>query len=186
MATLIFFYIFSVLAVLGALALIFARSPIYCALGLVETLIALAGIYILLEYEFVAAMQILIYAGAIMILFLFVIMLLNLREFEQSYPRWSFSSLAGITLAVLLLSQLLSLIFDPAASSPQPEASATATTTGTGPAESTLSQIGERLLTSYVLPFEVVSIVLMIAVIGAVLLARRQFPYTGPKEESQP
>ena len=179
---LIFFYILAVLSVLGALSLILARSPIYSALGLVASLIALAGVYVLLEQEFVAAMQILIYAGAIMVLFLFVIMLLNLRQVEGAPRRITLASVLGVSLAVLLLGQLLSVVFHAPAGGGVSDPAFAARLAEEGD----LALIGELLLTTHVLPFEVVSVVLMIAIIGAVLLARRRFPYVGPAAPDAP
>src|SRR6185437_13889731 len=91
-AQLAIFFVLTTLAVLGALSLIFQRHPIHSALSLIVVMIALAGLYLLMGSEFVAAVQIIVYGGAIMVLFVFVIMLLNASEEEHT----DFSKLAGI------------------------------------------------------------------------------------------
>jgi NADH-quinone oxidoreductase subunit J len=169
---LITFYLFALITVVGALALIVVPNPVYCALALIGTLFTLAGIFILLSQEFVAAMQILIYAGAIMVLFLFVIMLLNLRTDEQFHIRWSLPKLVGAVLAAGILAQLVSVFSSPAAKLGP---------LGEYPVERLAKEggveiVGGLLFTQYVLPFEVISVLLMVAVMGAVVLAKRRLP----------
>ena len=107
------FYIFAALSVFGALGVLFLKNPIHCALSLVGTFFCLSSIYVMLNAEFVAVIQVLIYAGAIMVLFLFVLMLLSSRDTEMSSNKWT----AGKILAGLLslgifvqIAYLLSLI----------------------------------------------------------------------------
>jgi NADH-quinone oxidoreductase subunit J len=166
---LIAFYVMGLMCVIGALALIVVPNPVYCALSLVGTLFTLAGIFILLNQEFVAAIQILIYAGAIMVLFLFVIMLLNLRTDEAFHIRWTLPKAVGAVVATGILAQLVSVFSSPAARlGPM----------GEYPVErlakdGAVQIVGDLLFTRYVLPFEVISVLLMVAVMGAVVLAKR-------------
>jgi len=167
---LVLFYMLAVVSVLGALALVVVPSPVYCALALVGSFFAMAAIFILLNQEFLAAVQILVYAGAIMVLFLFVIMLLNMRSDEPFLVRWNVRRLVGVAIVLGILSQLVSVFSAPAARLGPP---------GGYPAERILKEgavqvIGEQLFTTYVLPFEVISVLLMVAVMGAVLLAKRR------------
>jgi len=167
---LVFFYIFATLAVLGALGVLLLPSPVYCALSLVATLISVAGIFLLLNQEFVAAIQVLVYAGAIMVLFLFVIMLLNLRSTEGFRLKWSVPKMLGVALAAGLLAQLVGLFTAPAARLGPPGEYTAQRLAEEGAVEA----VGNLLFTRYVLPFEVISILLMVAVMGAVVLAKRR------------
>jgi len=172
---LIFFYVFSVLAVGGALSVLLFRSPVYCALALVGTFGFLAAIFILLGNEFVAAIQILIYAGAIMVLFLFVIMLLNLRTAAPFTLQWSLPKVLGVAVSIGILAQMIGVFTSPAARIGPldvytPERIAE---------EGAVQIVGRILFTDYVLPFEVISILLMVAVIGAVVIAKRREPQSG-------
>jgi len=172
---LIFFYIFAALAVGGALSVLLFRSPVYCALSLVGTFGFISAIFVLLGNEFVAAIQLLIYAGAIMILFLFVIMLLNLRSDAPFALKWSLPKGLGVIVSLGILAQMIGAFNHPSAVvgpkgdySPERIAS-----------EGAVEIIGEVLFTDYVLPFEVISVLLMVAVIGAVIIAKRRDPESG-------
>ena len=172
---LIFFYLFAVLSVGGALSVLLFRSPVYCALALVGTFGFLAAIFILLGNEFVAAIQILIYAGAIMVLFLFVIMLLNLRTVKPFTLQWSLPKLLGVGVSLGILAQMIGVFTSPAARlgpldvySPERIAE-----------EGAVQIIGQILFTDYVLPFEVISVLLLVAVICAVVIAKRHLPDAG-------
>jgi NADH-quinone oxidoreductase subunit J len=178
----VLFYILAVVSVLGALALVLGPNPVYCALALVGSFFAMAAIFILLNQEFLAAIQILVYAGAIMVLFLFVIMLLNLRSDEPFLIRWALRRLIGVAIVLGILSQLVSVFSAPAAKLGP---------LGGYPPERIMKEgavqvIGDQLFTRYVLPFEVISVLLMVAVMGAVLLAKRRLgegePPAEPKE----
>ncbi|GIT62860.1 MAG: hypothetical protein Ct9H300mP21_04060 [Pseudomonadota bacterium] len=89
------FYIFAVLSVIGALGVLFLRNPIHCALSLVGTFFCLGAIYVMLNAEFVAVIQVLVYAGAIMVLFLFVLMLLSSKDSERFVNKWTVGKIAG-------------------------------------------------------------------------------------------
>lgn len=167
---LIFFYLFAVAAVLLALGLIVLRSPVYCAMSLVGTFLCVAVIFLLLGNEFVAAMQVLIYAGAIMVLFLFVIMLLNLRAEMGKPRRIRVPQVLGVAIAVGILAQLISVFTSAAAKlGPLGEYSGQRVAE-----EGSLAIIGRLMLTEYVVPFEIIAVLLMISVMGAVVLAKRR------------
>jgi NADH-quinone oxidoreductase subunit J len=159
---LIFFGLAAVALVSGVLV-VFQTHPLRSALWLIVNFFAVAGIYLLLHAEFIAAIQIIVYAGAIMVLFLFVIMLLNLRQPEEPTKRPdSGQKVAGVVLTVaaaFFLSYGLSRVkFTPAAPAKP----------GLGNTES----IAKLLFTDYLLPFEVTSVLLLIAIVGAVVLSK--------------
>ena len=175
---LIAFYIFAFLAVGGALSVLLLRNPVYCALSLVGTFFFVAAIFVLLNQEFMAAIQILIYAGAIMVLFLFVIMLLNLRAEGPRKFHIGLPQVLGVGMTVALLAQLASVFASPkVAVGPSGAYSVERVAQ-----EGSISLVGEMLFTDYVLPFEVISILLMVSVMGAVVLAKRR---TSDKKESR-
>ncbi|MFQ5912592.1 MAG: NADH-quinone oxidoreductase subunit J [Nitrospinota bacterium] len=164
----VLFYVFAAAAVITAFMVICSRNAVYSALYLIGTLFSLACIFLLLHAEFIAAIQVLVYAGAIMVLFLFVIMLLNVGR-ERRVP----IKLKGQKVAALLFSLgLLAVLFigTRGVSNPDP----------IGPfspekvAEmGNVKSIGWLLFTDYLFPFEVTSVLLFVAIVGAVVLARR-------------
>lgn len=160
----ILFGAFAVLTLLSAALVIFAKSPISSAMALVSTFFFLAGIYVLLWAHTVAALQVLVYAGAIMVLFLFVIMLLNLGD-EAPSARMTFSRILGGGSAVGLLAALSLAL----ARVPKDVA-----TLGGGDAQSfgTLKTIGQAIFSTWLLPFEAVSLLLLVAMVGAVVVAK--------------
>jgi NADH-quinone oxidoreductase subunit J len=163
------FYILAVVTVLGALALVLVPNPVYCALSLVGSFFAMAAIFILLNQEFVAAIQVLVYAGAIMVLFLFVIMLLNLRSDAPFLVKWNVRHIVSVAIVLGILAQLVAVFSAPAAKiGPMGEYPAERIAK-----EGAVQIIGDLLFTKYVLPFEVISVLLMVAVMGAVLMAKR-------------
>ncbi|MCH8843434.1 MAG: NADH-quinone oxidoreductase subunit J [SAR324 cluster bacterium] len=165
----VFFYLFAVLATVGAVSVLLIRSPVYCALALVGTFFCLAAIYVLLSSEFVAAVQLLVYAGAIMVLFLFVIMLLNLKSDQPFALKFSIPKIIGLAVTVGILAQLIGVLNSPAAKvGPSGEYTIERVS-----AEGATEVVGRLLFTEYVLPFEIISILLLVAVIGAVVLAKR-------------
>jgi NADH-quinone oxidoreductase subunit J len=158
------FFIFAGVAVLGALSLILQRHPIHSALSLIVVMVALAALYLLLGAEFIAAVQIIVYAGAIMVLFVFVIMLLNAGEEERT----NFSRMAryvGIPAGILLTLQLAYTVARAASEHAQ---------TGAVPRPSSTRDLSLMLFSKYVLPFELTSILILVAILGAVVLARRE------------
>src|SRR5579863_7903944 len=162
----IMFFVCALLAVGGAVTLILAREPIHSALALVLVMMALAVLYLLLGAEFIAAVQIIVYAGAIMVLFVFVIMLLNAGVEERT----DFSKLAkyaGLPLGMFLLLELAhwmahSIIGQTIANGS--EAAATAAST---------RELSTQLFQKYLFPFEATSILILIAILGALVLAKK-------------
>jgi NADH-quinone oxidoreductase subunit J len=163
---LLIFYPIAGLCIALALGVIFNTSPVGSAMCLIGMMLGLAGIFVLLQAHFVAILQIIIYAGAIMVLFMFVIMLLNLKEAVSA--DWVtrsnnlFISIMTGVLAIGILYKILDVIFMPELNSPAtlPDSFGTVAT------------IGEALFTDFVLPFEVASLLLLAAMIGAVVLAK--------------
>ena len=163
--TLIIFWAFAGLAVLSGLACITRRSPVASALWLVVTLFALAALFVLLDAQFIAVLQVLVYAGAIMVLFLFVIMLLNLGRAGPTDLKGPLGLGVGVLLAGLLLVQLLVL--------------RQASPVAGGPGRPALEQgmipsVARPLFTAYLVPFEITSVLLLAAIVGAVVLAKRK------------
>jgi NADH-quinone oxidoreductase subunit J len=163
------FYLFGGVALLAAINVIAQRRIFYSAVSLIVCLCALSGIYMLLEAPFIAAVQVIVYAGAIMVLFLFVIMLLD--PYSTAVLRDKKKVLAYIA---VLLGIAAMLLFYGALRSYQlarvPRLALPATPGGYG----TIRIIGENLFRNYLLPFEVTSVLILIAIIGVVILAKRK------------
>lgn len=161
----VFFFLFAAIAVGSALEVVMQRNPLYSALALIVTFAALAANYILLKAQFIAAIQIIVYAGAIIVLFIFVIMLLNVRTEESrldSYTslKWIVAPSVGVLFAasffVIRTSELEKVA----------ESSASHLV-------GTAERIGRDLFTDYLLPFEAASVLIMMAIVGAYSLAQR-------------
>ncbi len=165
----ILFTLFSISAVVFALNVIFRRNPVHCALHLVGVLISISGMFVLLNAQFIAAIQILVYAGAIMVLFLFVVMLLNVRG-ETPLLTPGAAKGFGFFFAVIVFVEVLWVVLTPGGPEGAREPAVTLPPGFGSPAE-----IGRILYTTWLFPFEVTSILLLIAVIGAVVLAKRKF-----------
>lgn len=164
MASEALFFLFAGFAIMCAISMVYHKNPLYSAISLVGVFISLSCIYVTLAAPFIAAVQILIYAGAIMVLVVFVIMLLNLDE-HAAPNRLRYLWAVGGGLGVVLLVQTL-FIFYAVARTPQ-QASDQSVSVG-----KTLS-IGQSMYTVYLLPVEIVGVLLLMAIIGAVILARR-------------
>jgi NADH-quinone oxidoreductase subunit J len=163
-APLLIFFLLGALAIVGALSLILQKHPIHSALSLIVVMVALAGLYLLMGAEFVAAVQIIVYGGAIMVLFVFVIMLLNAGEEERT----DFSKLAkfgGLPLALALTGLLAAAMVR--------HGSAIANPTNPGALAKT-SDLSTLLFTTFVYPFELTSFLILVAIIGALVLAQRE------------
>lgn len=158
------FFVLATLAVLGALNLIFQRHPIHSALSLIVVMIALAGLYLLMGAEFVAAVQIIVYGGAIMVLFVFVIMLLNAGEEERTNVS-KLAGIAGIPLAVALLGFLAAAIVRSNESAQAGLQSGELANT---------KDISMMLFKDFVYPFELTSFLILVAILGAIVLAQRE------------
>lgn len=162
---LIVFFACAIAAVVGAILLILAREPIHSALSLILVMISLAVLYLLLGAPFVAAIQILVYAGAIMVLFVFVIMLLNAGVEERT--DWSkIAKWVGFPLGSVLLVEIAYWLFH---SEP---GTAIANGAAAPPPASTF-ELSTALFRQYLFPFEATSILILIAILGAIVLARK-------------
>ncbi len=160
-----FFFLFAAVAVGSALEVVMQRNPIYSAIALIFTFAALAANYILLKAQFIAAIQIIVYAGAIIVLFVFVIMLLNVRTEESRIDRYS--SLAWIVWpAIVVLVAAAFLMVKTSKLEALTESPASARV-------GTVETIGTGLFTTYLLPFEAASVLIMMAIVGAFVLAQR-------------
>ncbi len=162
------FIIFGLLAVLGALNLLFQKHPINSALSLVVVMMSLAVLYWSLGAEFLAAAQVIVYSGAIMVLFVFVIMLLNAGVEERTTGSRA-AYLAGFPGAAAIFC-LLSFVF----LSNRQALGTTAIGDTLNGAISNISEISTVLFTRLLLPFEVTSILILVAILGAVVLARKE------------
>ena len=159
----VLFYIFAALAVVSALAMVLnVRNTVAAAMSLVVTMVSLAGVYVLLAAYLVAAIQIMVYGGAIVVLFLFVVMLLNLRSDSFLPPRQRALKIAGALLGMVLLVETLRVLGGLPEPPPLPE--------GFGG----YRQLGIALYTDYVLIVELISLLLTAAIVGALILAKRK------------
>jgi NADH-quinone oxidoreductase subunit J len=164
-ATTFFFYFLSSLAVLGGVLVITRKNPVHSALALILTLLALAGLYLMLYAPFVAGVQIILYAGGIMVLFLFVIMLINIDRSvkeEQFNKQW----LVGILAAVALFGLFLAVFVKAKAFFPQRIAQL--------PEDTNTQQVAQVLYSNYMFAFEIASLLLLVAIIGAVVMAKKR------------
>ena len=165
---LIFFLLLSLIAVATALGMLLSRNAIYAALFLVLNFVTVAVFYLLLGAPFIAMVQITVYAGAIMVLFLFVIMLLGTEDLpqEQVLP-WQRPLAVVLAVALVVESTFIFLTrARPIGDVAQPDASVNTMTN--------LRALGEALFTQYLVPFEVTSILLLVAMIGAIVLVRKE------------
>lgn len=179
------FYIFAAAAVVSAVLCILQRNPVSAALWLVSTMFSLAAIYVLLNAQFIAAIQVLVYAGAVMVLFLFVIMLLNLGHAESDI-RGPSSVAATLVIVGLLAIELFALLqYSPrqlaSEFSQWPTFTDPATVFVAGEitqqesiARGVVGAVAAPLFQVYLIPFEITSILLLVAIIGAVVLAKRK------------
>ncbi len=168
--TLTFFWIFGVIAMAGGLLCITRRNPIGSALWLVVTLFALAAMYVLLDAQFIAALQVLVYAGAIMVLFLFVIMLLNLGRPGPS----DIKGPVGVGIAALLAGTLLLQLRVLGQAAPPDAIQLPAGTMATLQQQGMVAAVAGPLFDAYLIPFEITSLLLLAAIVGAVVLAKRK------------
>ena len=160
---LVLFFTCAILAMAGGLLLIFLREPIHSALALILVMISLAVLYLLLGAEFIAAIQIIVYAGAIMVLFVFVIMLLNAGEEERTNIS-RIAKYVGVPLGIFLTGELAWVIYGAIGKMLAAPSGAVST-----------RELSLMLFQTYVFPFEATSILILIAILGAVVLAKRDF-----------
>lgn len=159
------FYVFAALAVTGAIIVITHSNPVYSAVSLVLTLFSTAVLFILLNAEFVAAVQVLVYAGAIMILFLFTVMFLNIRPEAFKFDSKNMGFKVSVFFVLLLLvGYFASLGFSMGIKRAYTQSVDFGTAKG----------VGEILFTEYLLPFELTSVLIVAAIIGVVAIAKRR------------
>ena len=165
------FYFFAAIAVAASMLVIAQKNPIYSVLLLIASFGALSGLYVLLEAPFVAVIQIIVYAGAIMVLFLFVVMLLNAPQEEtpEDIARHVLARAGGAVTVGSLLAMALVIELIWALTKAGGEAGRFP-----GAAVSSVRAIGRLLFTEYAFPFEVTSVLILVAMVGAVVLARRE------------
>jgi len=163
MVTYVFIFL-ALLAIGAALGMVISKNTVNSALFLVLNMVALSGIYLVLEAQFLAIIQILVYAGAIMVLFLFVIMLLNLDAEKSLFNKFRVKYFIAFLLGITVLSQILYSLGD--ISNMLPEISPDMAEVGT------VEAVGSVLFTDYLLPFEMTAILLTAAVVGALLIAQ--------------
>ena len=163
------FFVFAVLALAGGIGMLVSRSPVTSALWVVMTMIAIACLYLTLNAAFIGVVQILVYAGAIMVLFLFVIMLLNLEEMPR-LSSFDWRKGAAFVLGVAVLAQILAVV------AVQTGTEALDTPEASDPVVNTsVEAIGVALLTDHAFTLQIVGLLLLGATIGAVLLAKKRF-----------
>jgi len=175
-----FIYFAGVIAATSVLV-VATRNPIYSAIALLIMFFHVAGLYVTLHAEFLAAVQIIVYAGAILVLYLFVVMLLNLRQDDRYHRQWPIAAAVGVTLVV----EALILTVMKGWTAPV-VATGTETTVG---GTSNAGAIGDVLYSTYLFPFEVASLILLVAMIGAILLAKKDIGGDEPKiniQQSEP
>jgi NADH-quinone oxidoreductase subunit J len=164
MLTSLLFILFAGLAIGCALAVVAQRNPLYSAISLIGVFISLSCLYLTLSAPFIAAVQVIVYAGAIMVLVVFVIMLLNVDAEERRRVRLGYLVPVAVVLAAVLIGEVAFVLYSVPVSLERPP----------GPSDIGLTaSIGTGLFTRYLLPFEITSILLLMALVGAMTLARR-------------
>jgi len=163
-AEMVTFFILALPLVAFAAGVVIARNPVYAAMSLVAAFFCLAGIYVLLVAHLIAFMQILVYAGAVMVLFLFVIMLISLGDEHLVRERYRIMQLVGVLGAVGLTAVLAWAILDASGAARQ----------AVGADFGTVKAVGAVLFSKYLLPFEATSLLLLAAIVGAVVVAKER------------
>jgi NADH-quinone oxidoreductase subunit J len=163
----VFFYTFAVLAVISAVLVVWnplARNTVTNAMFLVVTMLSISGLFVLLQAFFMAAVQVIVYAGAVMVLFLFVIMLLDIQAEKKRRLRLG-GLISGISLSVATVLIFRNALFAEGGADE---------TTGSMVFEGSTSALGKQLFTQYLLPFEIISVLLLVAMLGVILLSKKE------------
>jgi NADH-quinone oxidoreductase subunit J len=169
--TFFFFMVLGALAIGSAVFTIASRNPVASAIGLVFHFFMLAGLYLTLQAQFLAAIQVLVYAGAIMVLVVFVIMLLNLGNEDQLKEKFNYRKLLALIFAAVFVVQFLIIFLG--------NTSGLSTLNSKALVNGTAQSIGSQLFVNYLFPFEAIYLLLIAAIVGSVLLAKRNL--TDPK-----
>ena len=164
----VLFIVFAVIAIASSLNILLQRNPLYSALSLIGTLLSLSALYLTVHAQFIAAVQIVVYAGAIMVLFIFVIMLLNVPKDQPQIEKQKGLRYLAIPFAGLMIAEMF-YVLRPIRLTTLPIQSGNAEQ-----AVGTTWSIGTALFTDYLLPFEVTSVLILMALVGAMVLARRE------------
>ena len=162
-ALLIFYFAAGIIG--ASLLVVLLRNPIYCTISLLVMFAHVAGLYLLLNAEFIAAVQVIVYAGAILVLYLFVVMLLNVKREE----RFQLQAIPALIVAGLLLSEVILIFFWARAVGGQ----AGAVSAERAQAVGSPAVIGQVLFSTYLYPFEVASLLLLVAMVGAIVLSKK-------------
>lgn len=161
----ILFFIVAFIAVASAFYFVFARSPMYSILSLIVTMFSIAGMYVLLNAQFLGIVQIIVYAGAIMVLFLYILMMLNLNKFDES-KKQNLLKFVGVFAGGILLIGILGAYRGIAENIYAPE--------GIDHNVGLTKNLGNLLFNEYVLPFELASILILAGIVGAVLIGKKE------------
>ena len=161
----VFFFYFALVIAASSVLVVALRNPIYSALSLLIMFFHVAGLYVTLHAEFLAAVQVIVYAGAILVLYLFVVMLLNLKQDERYHRQWPAAAAMG---SVLVLEAVVITLVKERPSVGRPPVPQTAPE-GLGNTEA----LSDVLYSTYLFPFEVASLILLVAMIGAIILAKK-------------
>lgn len=173
----VFFALCSIAALVGALSTVLARNPIRGAMGLLLTIVGIAGLFLKLNAQFLAAIQLIVYAGAVVVLFVFVIMLLgpdagHVEQVSEAKARLS-RALAGVLMGAISLTTLVLVL----RSADKP-----ARFEFVGPTHGSVEAVGQQLFTKAVVPFELATALLIVAVVGAIAVARSRHQARKPKQ----
>jgi NADH-quinone oxidoreductase subunit J len=168
MTSVLFFY-FAVVIVSTAILVVGSRKPVSSALALLVMFFHVAGLFVLLDAEFIAAVQIIVYAGAILVLYLFVVMLLNVRT-DEGYHR---QVLIGVVAGFAILVEAAFILFRSGFAGRAAPAASPAGVVPSAAVPGNTEAIGRVLYTTYLFPFEVASLILLVAMIGAIILAKK-------------
>lgn len=165
----LFFGYFAGMIIATSVLVVALRNPVYSALSLLVMFFHVAGLFVTLHAEFLAAVQIIVYAGAILVLYLFVVMLLNVKQDDRYHSQWR---LAGFVCTPLLIEAMVLLSGGARTRTTGSQAVLAPSNEAISP-DNTLA-IGQTLFSTYLFPFEVASLVLLVAMIGAIVLAKRE------------
>jgi len=181
----IFFYVVAALVVAGGIGVITFKNPVHAALALLETFVMVAVLFVLRHAEFLAAVQVLVYAGGIMVLYLFVIMLVRVKNLRIEEVFLSgvapLAVLGGVLLGTLMAAGIL--LGSMAAGDASADAMRTVVTEGGAEVLGNTEAVGWLLFMKFLVPFEIVSVLLLVAMIGAIVFGRREAAMTETTEE---
>ena len=164
------FWLVAAIALIASVSMIVQRNPVYSALFLIVTLLSIAGLFLLLNAQFLAVIQIIVYAGAIMVLFLFVIMLLDIRRMEDTISRVKLQKSLGLLLGVVFFLETVLVL-----RSGMVRDIAVTAATPLVPDFGTAAGLGRVLFSQYVFPLQLAAVLLFVALIGAVVLSKRRW-----------